>query len=101
MARWGRSSAPRRPAVSGMKRTIDRWMVTGSRARDQEVESHAADPYQQQQRVAAQVAGLYRAREGAAHAHDPGGAADDRALHEVGLDHVAAEAPHRRHGPGD
>src|SRR5262245_25967696 len=89
------------PAASGMKRMIERWIVISSRARDQEVEGHAADAHEQEQRVPTQVAGLDRARERGPGADDPGGAAHDHALHELGLDDRAPDVAERRGGPDE
>src|SRR4051794_13596049 len=84
--------APTRPVASGRKRITERWKVI-SGARDQEVEGEAGHADHQAERVGAQVAALAVAHERARRAHDRGGAADDRALHEVRLHDAAEEAP--------
>src|SRR5215218_8511795 len=97
-AQPGGRKAPSRPVASGMKSTMVRWMVSTSARDDQEVEGQAEDADEQEQRVAAQVAGLDRAGEGRARAHDAGRAAGDHALHEVRLHDPAAEASEGRGG---
>src|SRR5918994_1023874 len=88
-----RRSAPRQEAGRGL--STGGW----SRADDQEVEGEGGQAEQEQKRITAQEAGLYRAREGGADAHDAGGAANDEALYEVGLDHPPAEGAGGGGGP--
>ena len=69
-------------------REVDRGI---SGARDQEVEGKAGRRPSAAAARSPQVAALDRAGERGAGSHRAGGAADDHALHELGLDHAPAE----------
>src|SRR5437588_10001858 len=80
------TSAPARPPASGSQIITERGrasIVSRSRGRDQEVEDERGEAEYEQRGVGAQVAGLERAGERAAGAHDAGRAADEDTLDQV------------------
>src|SRR3954464_2470449 len=84
------SRAPSSAEAAGSQIRIER----GTSARlDQEVEGQRGEAEQDERRVEAQVARLDRAHRGAARPHDPGRAADQRAVDEHALERRLGKAP--------